>query len=289
MSLAAAPALTAARRPLLLPPGAAAKSAPATIPDDAPTVGISTSIGNGEAAMAIVGLDPSKTTDFPSPPGSRQASFSAGPQLRPTGGSGNTGAQIVVPGLLAQGGAKDAQPTLVASVAAPTSRESLLAAARLALHPPAPDIPPAPGAARVTAAPDPRLSGRVVYTVAIQMPNVTSYSGSWLVWFAEREPLPGSPAVNMRAPLPLRKVDPKYIAAAAAERVEGKVRLAAVIRKDGRVDAVALLRHLDDRLDRSASEALAKWEFEPALRNGTAVDVDCVFEIPFRLAPRPAK
>jgi TonB family protein len=129
----------------------------------------------------------------------------------------------------------------------------------------------------------------VVYTVAIQMPNVTSYSGSWLVWFAEREPLPGSPAVDMRAPLPLRKVDPKYIAAAADERVEGKVRLSAVIRKDGHVDAVALLRHLDDRLDRSATEALTKWEFEPARRNGTAIDVDCVFEIPFRLAPRPPK
>jgi TonB family protein len=93
----------------------------------------------------------------------------------------------------------------------------------------------------------------------------------------------------MRPPLPLHKVDPKYIPAAADERVEGKVRLAAVIRRNGRVEAVTLLHHLDDRLDRSAEEALAKWEFEPALRNGAAVDVDAVFEIPFRLAPRPAK
>ena len=48
-------------------------------------------------------------------------------------------------------------------------------------------------------------------------------------------------------------------------------------------------RHLDDRLDRTAQEALAKWEFSPALRNGRAVDVDAVFEIPFHLAPRPTK
>ena len=47
------------------------------------------------------------------------------------------------------------------------------------------------------------------------------------------------------------------------------------------------MRHLDDRLDRSAQEALAKWEFDPALRDGTPVDVDAVFEIPFHLAPRP--
>ena len=71
--------------------------------------------------------------------------------------------------------------------------------------------------------------------------------------------------------------------------MEGTVRLFAVIRKDGRVDSVALLRRLDDRLDRSAGEALAKWEFTPALRNGLPVEVDAVFEIPFRLRPRPSK
>jgi protein TonB len=125
--------------------------------------------------------------------------------------------------------------------------------------------------------------------VAIQMPNVTSFSGSWLVWFAEHEPVPGAPPMEVKAPVPTHKVDPKYIAAAAAERVEGKVRLFGVIRKDGRVDGVALLHHLDVRLDRSAAEALQQWVFEPALRNGRPVEVDAVFEIPFHLAPRATK
>ena len=49
----------------------------------------------------------------------------------------------------------------------------------------------------------------------------------------------------MQPPVPLRKVDPKYVATAVAERVEGKVRLSAIIRKDGHVDSVVLLRHLD--------------------------------------------
>ena len=62
-----------------------------------------------------------------------------------------------------------------------------------------------------------------------------------------------------------------------------------IIRKDGRVDSVALLRHLDDRLDRSAQDALAQWVFQPALLDGAPIDVDAVFEIPFRLAPRPLK
>jgi TonB family protein len=121
------------------------------------------------------------------------------------------------------------------------------------------------------------------------MPNVTSFSGSWLVWFAEHEALAGSGPVDMKAPVPLHKVDPKYIAAAAAERVEGKVRLYGVIRKDGHVDGIALIQHVDVRLDQSAAGALAQWVFEPALRNGRPVDVDAVFEIPFHLAPRTTK
>jgi TonB family protein len=146
-----------------------------------------------------------------------------------------------------------------------------------------------PHAARVTSAPDPRMTGRYIYTLAIQMPNVTSYSGSWIVWFAEHEPSAGAVPGDMRPPVALRKVDPKYIQAAVDEKVEGTVRLSAVIRKTGHVDSVELLQHLDARLDRSAEEALAKWEFEPAQRNGAAVDIDAVFEIPFRLAPKPKR
>ena len=42
-------------------------------------------------------------------------------------------------------------------------------------------------------------------------------------------------------------------------------------------------------LDHSAEEALGKWLFQPAVRNGVAVDVDAVFEIPFTLAPLSRK
>jgi TonB family protein len=182
-----------------------------------------------------------------------------------------------------KGGAKDTQPTRMA-VFSPTSKENLLAArvgigaaARVALE---------PGAPRLSQAPDARFAGRVVYSIAIQMPNVTSFSGSWLVWFAERDPQPGAAPQEMRPPAVVRKVDPKYIAAAAAERVEGTVRLFGVIGKDGHVGGILLLRQLDGRLDRSAQEALAKWEFVPARRDGVAVDVDAIFEIPFHLAPR---
>jgi len=261
----------------------------------APDVDAAPAPAEPEAALAIVGMNPVKAPDFPTPPGSRKAGFSAGPEIRPKGGDGaDGGTTIVVPGLLVRGGAKDDQPTLVAN-ASPTSRENLLAAARAALSaapgaaPRLPGAPAAPHAARVSSAPDPRLDGRAIYTIAIQMPNITSYSGSWMVWFADHNPEPGNPAHEIHPPVPLRKVDPKYIAAAVEEKVEGVVRLFAIIRKDGRVDSVALVRHLDDRLDHSAEEALAQWIFQPAVYDGSPIEVDAVFEIPFHLAPRPAR
>src|SRR6202034_4176166 len=141
------------------------------------------------------------------------------------------------------------------------------------------------GPVKVSSVPDPRFNGRDVYMMAIQMPNLTSYSGSWLMWYSDRTArevglAPVSP------PIAHRKVDPKYIAAAAADRIEGKVQLACVIGKDGRVSTVELVRGLDDRLDQTAEEALAKWGVEPATRHGEPVEVDVLVEIPFKLAPR---
>jgi TonB family protein len=184
---------------------------------------------------------------------------------------------------MAHGGAADANAAILA-VLRPLTRERIVAemlAGQASAQPPA-----ATGSARIVKAPDPRLEGRAVYAISIQMPNVTSFSGSWLVWFAERRPLTGAPPADMQSPVPLRKVDPKYYRDTVSDRVEGTVRLFAVIRKDGQVDAIEIIRGIDQRLDRSAAEALAKWQFQPAKRAGIPVDVDAVFEVPFRLAPR---
>ncbi len=171
---------------------------------------------------------------------------------------------------------------------APTSEQNLQAAAVHANLPDASIAGPHPTAVRVSTVPDPMLAGRAIYAMSVQMPNTTSFSGSWMIWFAERQQMTGRIG-GLSPPVPLRKVDPKYIASAVEDRVEGKVRLAAIIRTDGHVDSVKLLQPLDDRLDQSAEEAIDKWRFEPALRNGQPVEVDAVIEIPFRLAPQVAR
>jgi TonB family protein len=60
------------------------------------------------------------------------------------------------------------------------------------------------------------------------------------------------------------------------------VTLYAVIRSDGSVSEVRVLRGVDDRLDEYARTALSGWHFHPATKNGAAVDLEAVIMIPFK-------
>lgn len=249
---------------------------------DAPN--IADSLRPDHLNVAVVGLNPAEALNSTLPNASRPAEFSAGP--RPTGGTeagGSTGgSNITIPDLTIRGGDAPPKPVLLARVS-PTSLSNLTAAAR---SPRPPSEPPSGSAA--AGAPNPLWDHREVYQIDVQMPNVTSYVGSWIMWFAERQ-APAGGRRELHLPKPLHKVDPKYIIAAIEERVEGKVQFAGVIRADGRVDELRLMKGLDSRLDQSAAEALLKWQFEPATLNGTPVDIDLMVEIPFRLAPRIAR
>jgi TonB family protein len=270
--------------------GGRSRNGSAAVPllDEAPAVNAA-GMPSSNVNVAVVGLNPATKLTGPLPDGSREAKFSAGPTVN--GGAGVEGSPgssaLTVPGLLIHGGANPqssspSNPLLIAR-AAPTSREALEAAVKAAgttavSDRPSPEIHLAP-------APDPQFSGRDVYSLAVQMPNITSYVGSWIMWFAERTPRDPRGAGGLHPPVPLHKVDPRYQPAAISDRVEGKVQIAGVIRTDGHVELLRILKSVDERLDKSAEEALRKWEFEPANRNGSPVEVDVVAEIPFLLAP----
>ncbi|MFQ5663423.1 MAG: energy transducer TonB, partial [Terriglobia bacterium] len=131
--------------------------------------------------------------------------------------------------------------------------------------------------------------GRRIYTIYINMPNLTSQTGSWVLRFAElgeesaTAPGGAADAYPLESPVPLTKVDPRYPAAARRERVEGSVLLYAVIRRDGTVDSVQLVRGLHELLDQSAVIAFQRWRFQPGRKNGAPVNLEVVVEIPFRL------
>jgi TonB family protein len=141
--------------------------------------------------------------------------------------------------------------------------------------------------AKLGISPEKVLGSKRVYTMHVNMPNLTSASGSWVLNFAElSEALPGGGATlavsDLAAPVPLRKVDPKYPPELRASHVDGEVILYAIIRKDGTVDSIQLVHSVDPHLDANAMEALAQWKFQPAEKHGEAVDLEAVVHIPFR-------
>lgn len=132
--------------------------------------------------------------------------------------------------------------------------------------------------------PETILSGKHIYTMRVNMPDVTSASGSWILNFSELDPKDDSPLRSkapLSGPLPIFKVDPKYPPKLIREHVQGEVVLFAIIRKNGTVDSIRVMRSLDPTLDHDAAAALAQWRFRPGMRGGVPVDIEAVVHIPF--------
>ena len=94
-------------------------------------------------------------------------------------------------------------------------------------------------------------------------------------------------ARNVNAPVPVLKVDPKYPQTLIEEHVEGEVILYGVIRPDGTVDSIQLVRGIDEQLDANSIAAFSQWKFEPGTREGQPVPLEAIVHIPFRGAVRP--
>jgi TonB family protein len=123
-----------------------------------------------------------------------------------------------------------------------------------------------------------------IHSMLINMPNLTSATGSWVIDFSELGE-EGPAAGHLVGPDPTRKVDPRYPPELAAEHVEGEVVLYAIIRSDGTVGPIRIVKGLDPTLDQNAAAAFARWEFHPATRDGKPVDLAAVVHIPFRPLP----
>lgn len=132
--------------------------------------------------------------------------------------------------------------------------------------------------------PEKILSGKEVYTLHVNLPNLTSSSGSWVLNFAQlddEEGPPFHPRTQLSGPEPLATVDPKYPQTLIAQHVRGQVILYAIIRKDGTVDSIQVVQSIEPELDRDAAQALAQWKFRPGKRAGTPIDLEAVIYIPF--------
>ena len=126
---------------------------------------------------------------------------------------------------------------------------------------------------------------RKFYSMILNMPNLTSAGGSWIVRFAALKDT--ADQSDLTAPVAVHKVDPAYPSSLMQTHVEGTVTLYAIIRADGTVDGVKVLRGVDDTLDENARLALSHWQFRPATRRGVAVDLEAVVQIPFAARKQP--
>jgi TonB family protein len=132
--------------------------------------------------------------------------------------------------------------------------------------------------------PEQIFAAKRVYTLNVNMPNLNSATGSWILNFSELSMDMNAPrhsSVDLAGPVPLRKVDPKYPPTLQNEHVEGEVVLYAVIRRDGSVDSIQRVRGIDELLDDNAMKALSQWKFQPAKRQGAPVDLEAIVHIPF--------
>ncbi len=87
---------------------------------------------------------------------------------------------------------------------------------------------------------------------------------------------------NQAQPTPLSSPAPRYPQEALRMNIGGSVKVRVTVAPDGRVDRLELAEGSGNRyLDRAALEAVRRWTFRPALRNGQPVQAEVVVPIQF--------
>jgi protein TonB len=91
----------------------------------------------------------------------------------------------------------------------------------------------------------------------------------------------GSPTATL-----VRKVQPGYPPLAMQARIQGVVKLKAIIAKDGSVQNVTVVS-AHPLLAQAAIDAVKQWVYQPTLVNGQPVEVSTQIDINFALADEP--
>jgi hypothetical protein len=197
----------------------------------------------------------------------------APPEPGGTGGTGNSGGGgLVAAGLTIRGAGPPASPPPPAVAPA-----SVIPSLRTWTVPPPARIgiaaPLRPSSRSLPAHIEARFQNRVVYSCLFSKLG-DPFAGDWTVWFGKvngQEEL----AAFIRPPAP--RVEAELLLGAHPATV---ARVSAVIRKDGHLDQIVIMGGLSSEAGRILATGLALWEFIPAMRASSPVDVEALFEIP---------
>jgi TonB family protein len=291
-----------ARPKLQINPGSAPRVAERSQPGEAaaaPDAALSASATAGGAPSTLIALSNSPappTPVVPVPQGNLAARVAISPEGKPGGtgsssseGTGGGGAGSSNVGVSISGGA----PAPNAGVSGlGNSGKLVMPRAQGGFKRPDPNSstedppertgPPNFATLSPDAKPEQVFSSKRVYSMNVNMPNLNSATGSWIIHFSELHLADyRRRSSNVSAPVPLRKIDPKYPQTLIQDHVEGQVILYGVIRKDGTVDSIQVVHGIDDQLDANAVSAFSQWKFEPAMKEEQPVDLEAIVYIPF--------
>jgi TonB family protein len=276
-----------ARPKLELKAGAAPRVAQRTQTGEAgpaPDVGATqiTAANGGPAALVALSANPAPPAPVAPPQGNLAARVAMSPEGKKAGGTGTDAASAgegknSVGVSITDAAPKASAPTPSVLITRPDPKASEDVAERTS-PPDFASLPPG-------ATPEMVFGSRKVYKLNVNMPNLNSATGSWILNFSEFRANNHSHMASpeLSGPVPLKKVDPKYPPTLIADKVEGEVILYAIIRRDGSVDSIQVVRGVDKVLDANAMRALAQWQFRPASKQGVPVELEAIVHIPFRL------
>ncbi len=88
---------------------------------------------------------------------------------------------------------------------------------------------------------------------------------------------------GVSSPVPIYEPDPEYSDEARKMKHQGMVVLWVVVGADGLPKQMRVQQSLGMGLDEKAQEAVRKWRFKPAMRDGQPVPVEINVEVNFRL------
>jgi TonB family protein len=263
--------------------------------------GLGTSRGGGGQIIAL-SVRPAPPNAAAIPAGNRRGTFATTPEGKPgaagtpevragkeqagkgvdgRGGSGTGSAKNVngiPPGIIVGSGSKDSGSSAVAGSSSNTLTASVTPPrVGTASHDPAAVSPE-----NATEMERKVFGDRKFYSMMLNMPNLNSSGGSWVIRFAEMGEDKEKEKGNLNGPVATQTADPAYPMDLMRKNVQGTVTLYAVIHDDGTVGEVRVLDGVNDRLDEYAMTALRRWKFRPATKNGNAVALEAVIRIPFK-------
>jgi TonB family protein len=91
------------------------------------------------------------------------------------------------------------------------------------------------------------------------------------------------PGGDVKPPKLVHYVEPDFSASSKEAYVEGVVRIAAVVKRDGKPAELRILKGLSAEEDRLAATAVTQWRFEPGTKQGRPVNVKVTVEVEFHL------